>query len=289
MITRFAPSPTGPLHLGHAYSAILAHDMADAAGGTFLLRIEDIDRSRARPEWEDADLRGPGWLGLSWEAPVMRQSGRMGGLCRRARPALGHGPALSLRLHPPRHRRGALGPAGRRRTHASARTARSIPAPAARPRAPSRHPSPATARCASTWPRPGCHRIGLPLRVFRNRRRARRGRPGRSRHAPEEAPEVSATSFSPAATWAPPTTSPSWSTTPRRASPMSPAARTSSRPRDPRHPATPARPADAHLPPPPPDPRRSGQAAGQARRRPRHPHLPRRRRQPRDIRRLVGL
>ncbi|MGJ8611053.1 MAG: glutamate--tRNA ligase family protein, partial [Octadecabacter sp.] len=52
MITRFAPSPTGPLHLGHAYSALLAHDMAMENGGEFLLRIEDIDQSRARPEWE---------------------------------------------------------------------------------------------------------------------------------------------------------------------------------------------------------------------------------------------
>ena len=76
MITRFAPSPTGPLHLGHAYSAMLAHDIAMAAGGTFLLRIEDIDQSRARPEWEAQiydDLR---WLGLSWPEPVMRQSER---------------------------------------------------------------------------------------------------------------------------------------------------------------------------------------------------------------------
>lgn len=75
--TRFAPSPTGPLHLGHAYSAILAHDMARAAGGRFLLRIEDIDQSRARPEWEAQihdDLR---WLGLSWEEPVLRQSDRL--------------------------------------------------------------------------------------------------------------------------------------------------------------------------------------------------------------------
>jgi glutamyl-Q tRNA(Asp) synthetase len=77
MITRFAPSPTGPLHLGHAYSAILAHDMAMAAGGTFLLRIEDIDRSRARPEWEDLIYEDLRWLGLSWEEPVMRQSDRM--------------------------------------------------------------------------------------------------------------------------------------------------------------------------------------------------------------------
>ncbi len=50
--TRFAPSPTGPLHLGHAYSALLAYDMAQAADGAFILRIEDIDQSRARPEWE---------------------------------------------------------------------------------------------------------------------------------------------------------------------------------------------------------------------------------------------
>ncbi len=75
--TRFAPSPTGPLHLGHAYSAMLAHDMARTEGGEFLLRIEDIDLSRARPEWEELiydDLR---WLGLAWEEPVTRQSDRL--------------------------------------------------------------------------------------------------------------------------------------------------------------------------------------------------------------------
>jgi glutamyl-Q tRNA(Asp) synthetase len=77
MITRFAPSPTGPLHLGHAYSALLAHDMARKAGGQFLLRIEDIDQSRARPHWEAQiydDLR---WLGITWDGPVMRQSERL--------------------------------------------------------------------------------------------------------------------------------------------------------------------------------------------------------------------
>lgn len=76
--TRFAPSPTGPLHLGHAYSAILAHDMALAEGGEFLLRIEDIDQSRARPEWEEMIYDDLKWLGLWWEEPVMRQSKRMG-------------------------------------------------------------------------------------------------------------------------------------------------------------------------------------------------------------------
>lgn len=78
MITRFAPSPTGPLHLGHAYSALLAHDMAMAEGGEFLLRIEDIDQSRARSEWEDQISADLDWLGLWWPTPVMRQSDRLG-------------------------------------------------------------------------------------------------------------------------------------------------------------------------------------------------------------------
>ncbi len=76
MITRFAPSPTGPLHLGHAYSAMLAHDMAMARNGTFLLRIEDIDQSRARPAWERQIYDDLTWLGLTWPTPVMRQSER---------------------------------------------------------------------------------------------------------------------------------------------------------------------------------------------------------------------
>ncbi len=77
MRTRFAPSPTGPLHLGHAYSALLAHDMAIRAGGEFLLRIEDIDQSRARPKWEAQIFEDLHWLGLEWPQPVMRQSDRM--------------------------------------------------------------------------------------------------------------------------------------------------------------------------------------------------------------------
>ena len=76
-ITRFAPSPTGPLHLGHAYSALLAYDMARAQNGQFLLRIEDLDSTRARPEWEDQIYDDLGWLGLTWQAPVLRQSERM--------------------------------------------------------------------------------------------------------------------------------------------------------------------------------------------------------------------
>ncbi|MBF9029856.1 tRNA glutamyl-Q(34) synthetase GluQRS [Rhodobacterales bacterium HKCCE3408] len=77
MRTRFAPSPTGPLHLGHAFSALTAWDMAQAAQGTFLLRIEDIDRERSKPEWEVLIYEDLAWLGLTWPEPVMRQSGRM--------------------------------------------------------------------------------------------------------------------------------------------------------------------------------------------------------------------
>lgn len=77
VVTRFAPSPTGRLHLGHAMSAVLAHDRAVAAAGRFLLRIEDIDGTRSRPEHVDgimADLR---WLGLNWDGEVVFQSARL--------------------------------------------------------------------------------------------------------------------------------------------------------------------------------------------------------------------
>ena len=74
--TRFAPSPTGPLHLGHAYSALLAHDMARAAGGEFFLRIEDLDQSRVRREWEDLIYEDLQWLGIRWDAVPLRQSDR---------------------------------------------------------------------------------------------------------------------------------------------------------------------------------------------------------------------
>lgn len=76
-ITRFAPSPTGPLHLGHAFSALLAYDFALQEGGDFHLRIEDIDQSRARTKWEEQIYDDLAWLGLKWPSPVMRQSERM--------------------------------------------------------------------------------------------------------------------------------------------------------------------------------------------------------------------
>lgn len=74
IVTRFAPSPTGYLHLGHAYSALFAESAALSAAGRFLLRIEDIDTARARPEFEDAIFEDLEWLGISWETPVRRQS-----------------------------------------------------------------------------------------------------------------------------------------------------------------------------------------------------------------------
>lgn len=73
-VFRFAPSPNGLLHLGHALSAILNHDLAAACDGRFLLRIEDIDPARSRPEFEAAIYRDLAWLGLDWEKPVRRQS-----------------------------------------------------------------------------------------------------------------------------------------------------------------------------------------------------------------------
>lgn len=73
-VFRFAPSPNGYLHLGHACSALLNFDLARAAGGRFLLRVEDIDATRCRPEFEAAIYEDLAWLGLSWETPVRRQS-----------------------------------------------------------------------------------------------------------------------------------------------------------------------------------------------------------------------
>jgi glutamyl-Q tRNA(Asp) synthetase len=76
-VTRFAPSPTGDLHRGHAFSALTASQAARDAGGRVLLRIEDIDRTRCRPDFEAAILEDLAWLGLDWERPVRRQSDHM--------------------------------------------------------------------------------------------------------------------------------------------------------------------------------------------------------------------
>ncbi len=74
IVTRFAPSPTGLLHLGHAYAAIMAHE----SGDDFLLRIEDIDKGRSRDKFIQSIFYDLKWLGLSWDEPTLRQSTRMG-------------------------------------------------------------------------------------------------------------------------------------------------------------------------------------------------------------------
>jgi glutamyl-Q tRNA(Asp) synthetase len=77
MVTRFAPSPTGRLHVGHAWSALMAHDAARADGGSFRLRIEDIDGARSREEHVGGILEDLYWLGMIWDGPVVRQSARL--------------------------------------------------------------------------------------------------------------------------------------------------------------------------------------------------------------------
>ena len=77
IVTRFAPSPTGHLHVGHAYSATLAYKKAMEGAGRFLLRLEDIDQTRCRPEFEEAIFDDLSWLGLTWEEPVRKQSEHM--------------------------------------------------------------------------------------------------------------------------------------------------------------------------------------------------------------------
>lgn len=76
IVTRFAPSPTGRLHLGHAFSAALGHEKARESGGRFLLRIEDLDQGRSRPEFVDGIFEDLRWLGFEWDEPVLVQSGR---------------------------------------------------------------------------------------------------------------------------------------------------------------------------------------------------------------------
>jgi glutamyl-Q tRNA(Asp) synthetase len=76
VVARFAPSPTGRLHLGHAYSAVLGHERVQASGGKFLLRIEDLDQTRSRPEFVEGIYEELRWLGLEWDEGVVVQSQR---------------------------------------------------------------------------------------------------------------------------------------------------------------------------------------------------------------------
>lgn len=89
--TRFAPSPNGSLHLGHAYAAIVAHDLARAGGGEFLLRIEDIDGARSRDELTDEFIADLQWLGLEWRGDPVFQSGRLASYAEAAWALMGKG------------------------------------------------------------------------------------------------------------------------------------------------------------------------------------------------------
>jgi len=90
-VTRFAPSPTGRLHKGHAFSALTAWRAAGEAGGRFLLRIEDIDPTRCRPEFEAGVLEDLAWLGVDWELPVRRQSDHLDDYARVVETLTGRG------------------------------------------------------------------------------------------------------------------------------------------------------------------------------------------------------
>ena len=103
-VFRFAPSPNGYLHLGHALSALLNFDMARAAGGRFLLRIEDIDATRCRPEFEAAIYEDLAWLGLAWEQPVRRQSEHLDDYRAALEKLEAHAPDLSELREPRRDR-----------------------------------------------------------------------------------------------------------------------------------------------------------------------------------------
>ncbi len=97
---RFAPSPNGYLHLGHGFSALLNHEMALGTGGKLLLRIEDIDLERCRPEFEQAIYEDLAWLGLKWEQPVRRQSEHFDAYREALASLEKRGPRLPLLLFP---------------------------------------------------------------------------------------------------------------------------------------------------------------------------------------------
>lgn len=90
-VTRFAPSPTGPLHLGHAYSAMLAHDMPRVEGGRFLLRMEDTDLDRCKPQHDTMIQSDLVWLGLGWDGPIHRQSQHIASYSARLEPLCARG------------------------------------------------------------------------------------------------------------------------------------------------------------------------------------------------------
>ena len=165
IVTRFAPSPTGRLHLGHAYSAALGHARARESGGKFRLRIEDLDQTRCQPEFVDGIYEDLRWLGLDWDEPVLVQSQRTAAIPGRARRAEGARPRLRLLLHARRHRAVADRAAWRCRDLLS----RHLPRPARRSRAPRDHAALLAARFGArrwSWPacRPGPRRTAAASR-----------------------------------------------------------------------------------------------------------------------------
>ncbi len=108
-VLRFAPSPNGLLHLGHAYSALYTSFWAERMGGRLLLRIEDTDIVRSKPEFTDAIFEDLAWLGLSWEEPVWRQSERFDVYAAHAERLRARGLLYPVLLLAQRHRRGRRG------------------------------------------------------------------------------------------------------------------------------------------------------------------------------------
>ncbi|MGY4365902.1 hypothetical protein ACVW1A_001967 [Bradyrhizobium sp. LB1.3] len=109
-VFRFAPSPNGHLHLGHAYSALLNSDRARETGGRLLLRIEDIDATRCRPEFETAIYEDLAWLDIALEMPVRRQSEHLGEYRAALEQAVGARPGLFRFRKPRRDRKAGCGP-----------------------------------------------------------------------------------------------------------------------------------------------------------------------------------
>ena len=124
-VFRFAPSPNGYLHLGHAFSALLNFDLARRSGGRLLLRIEDIDQTRCRMEYEDAIYEDLGWLGIAWQRPVRRQSEHL----EEYRRALEKLEAQGLSFAPDAGRGVVIGHASRRGFRFAAKTGK-VPMPA---------------------------------------------------------------------------------------------------------------------------------------------------------------
>ena len=118
-VLRFAPSPNGPLHLGHALSALTGFDMAQRLGGRFLVRIEDIDVARCREEHVAGIFEDLAWLGVAWEEPVLRQSQHFATYVQAAQRAGGQGVALPVLCLAQRDRGGGFARGGRSRWRAA--------------------------------------------------------------------------------------------------------------------------------------------------------------------------